>query len=1026
MCLKRKLLFVFVCWAMAAISWCQGAKPLTLKKLPVTDTTSGNKFALIIGVSSYEDKKLEKLSFAHTDALNFKNFLLQGYAGNIENPDTDIRFLVEQTAVYDSITSAIAKWLMRLRKRVKSGDAIYIYYSGHGVVSPEGQNLLPIDSRIADESLAELENNVALATIRTMVAPLVTQERGVKVYYVIDACRKNEGGGELNTANKIASEFPAPGEYFFYAASEDQYSFETKELGTGNGVYTYFLLLGLRGAADRYPADNKVSIEELEDFVQENVKDFTRNVLKGTPQKPVFKNVRDNDRQRILSVIPADTVMKYKKTFAELEKRLASRSFREELLRAENFGGLLAAKGLGVPRYTAETSLIVRNISEPKPKDSVNHPVFARFLEAVNRKQLIEPKGQSAFDYYRQLEKEDAAGELTIAANEKLFSALVSKTQKLIDKYIFGKLEDRTRRAFELAYLELLTAKNLMEEDNPYRKVLDPKIYFLHARALAGSTNPRDWDRGLQIIDSALSAAPKAAYSYYTKGILFVSKHRFFTAIRHFTRATELAPGWIYAQHTLAKTYFDVAEYDKSIHLSKQVIAKDPGYADAYSLLALNYEHVKMYDSAVYWNKKALSIDSANTAAYAGLARIYLAWQENRALAKEYLYSAAHGLHDVDAMANIGEDFLRLGQFDSAKHYFRTALSIDPFHHTSLGRYATLFAASGNTAAADSVYRDAISRMGKDSRIYAQYLGYKFSQRQYAAADSLFNLLVAFNHEDPSIFINYSGLLEKRGDLSLARNVLHNGLYYVKNSPSTIYSLANLYYKHHKNPAFAAYGLDSSLHYFRRSREITPGYSFTHFGLYQVNFEKGDIDSAFRSLETARSINKYLQAITSYNPDILSVADRALAAKNYQLALKYYQLAREFGNDFKTNWKIALVHYLSGNTGQALAACEALVPLARAKSQQKEQQQLFGLVLFEQSNYQQALNVFRELDDKEPLPAFLEQAACEYMLGNKEKAVALLKEGKLNNPKAFAGLAELEGTRYSSKLVQALKKINQD
>jgi tetratricopeptide (TPR) repeat protein len=568
-----------------------------------------------------------------------------------------------------------------------------------------------------------------------------------------------------------------------------------------------------------------------------------------------------------------------------------------------------------------------------------------------------------------------------------------------------------------------LVAKKLLGEDNPYKKTLIPKLYFLHARSLAGSTNPRDWDKGLQIIDSALSVAPKAAYSHYTKGILFVSKHRFFTAIKYFTKATELAPGWTYALHNLAKAYFDVAEYDKSINLSKLVIKKDSLYSEAYSLIALNYENIKMYDSAAYWNKLALAIDSTNTEANYNLGRIYLKWKDNSQMANEYFYNAVYKLQDVSSIAAIGSWFTRQRQYDSAQYYYNWALSIDRYHHESIGKYANLLKLINKTGSADSLYTDAIQRMGNDSRIYAQYLAFKFSQGAYTTADSLFNILVTINHEDPSIFIDYSRLLESSGDLLKARSILHQGLSFFTNSPSTIYSLANLYFKQNKNSLFTEYALDSSLYYFKRSREITPTYSFTHFGLYQVNFAMGNIDSAMAALDKARSINKYIQSITNYNPDLLSVADKALAKKDYKLAIKYYKLAKEFSNDFKTNWKLSLVYYLSGDLAEASTLCNNLMVLAKAKSQLKDLQLLQAEILFDQKRFSEAVDIFRKLDDNDPLPNYLEQAACEFMLGNAEKAKSLVLEGKNNDASSINIFLEMEGLRYSSFMIETIKKV---
>ena len=61
------------------------------------------------------------------------------------------------------------------------------------------------------------------------------------------------------------------------SAMASESSVEGEQWGGGHGVFTYFLLEGLHGRADRPPYDGVVTVGELFDFVGERVKEETQD-----------------------------------------------------------------------------------------------------------------------------------------------------------------------------------------------------------------------------------------------------------------------------------------------------------------------------------------------------------------------------------------------------------------------------------------------------------------------------------------------------------------------------------------------------------------------------------------------------------------------------------------------------------------------------------------------------------------------------------------------------------------------------
>jgi Caspase domain. len=113
--------------------------------------TQGNNYAIVIGVSNYLDgRKIPQLEYAHTDDERFYNFLLKGYSGKTD--PNNIQHFIQKDASFRKIFTAITMWLDSLAPQLQKGDALYIFYSGHGVASNEAksQQYLCYDTKVKD------------------------------------------------------------------------------------------------------------------------------------------------------------------------------------------------------------------------------------------------------------------------------------------------------------------------------------------------------------------------------------------------------------------------------------------------------------------------------------------------------------------------------------------------------------------------------------------------------------------------------------------------------------------------------------------------------------------------------------------------------------------------------------------------------------------------------------------------------------------------------------------------------------
>lgn len=497
--------------------------------------SSGKKYAIIIGVSVYEDKRIS-LKYASSDAKNFAAFIAAGYFGRFE--DENVKFFCDEEATYGNIGGAINDWLMYLRPKIRPGDEVYFFYSGHGLLVREVQSLTCTNTRYISNNLNNLVANISFNILKDSIQPFTQQEVGVKVYLIIDACRRND---ELTaiSANKVVEEPTGPGEIMIYSASNDQFAYESSSLKSG--VFTYFLILGLKGAADENK-DNKVDIGEVQRFVERNVEDYVaKSLKKKTFQKPFFKIFRDQDRDNVLSILSEDTIKKYKEIYSKLKT-----DYDSEIVVKKS---LALGTQKRVERYNPFT--VEREPSSTK-LDSNSKYVYEKLLAAISKKNLLEPEKVSAYYFYQELLKLKDIWVIR-EANSRLFAALLDHSQEVINSYLLGKLKIVDSKVFKIAYEELLIAKRFIAAESPMSTLLDPKLLFLKARYLAGSKDPKDWKKALIVIDSGIKQNSTLSYLHNTKGVLFQSSGQYFKALASFKQALVFAKDWTYAIDNVAR-----------------------------------------------------------------------------------------------------------------------------------------------------------------------------------------------------------------------------------------------------------------------------------------------------------------------------------------------------------------------------------------------------------------------------------------------------------------------------------------
>lgn len=225
-----------------------------------------NAYAVVVGIEQYR-QKLPRADFAAHDAQVVNDYLTKAMGLQEEN----VALLLNDHAGRTDIEKYVEKWLPN---RVEKGDTVFIYFSGHGAPNPKTGEayMVPYDG---DPAYIDT-TGYPLKRLYETLANLPAKE----VVVMLDSCFSGAGGRSVIAKGMrpmgLSVETPvlAKGRTVVLAASSGDQVSSTYD-AKGHGLFTYFLLKGLRGEADQNK-DGAVDLQEVFDYLEPQVERVAR------------------------------------------------------------------------------------------------------------------------------------------------------------------------------------------------------------------------------------------------------------------------------------------------------------------------------------------------------------------------------------------------------------------------------------------------------------------------------------------------------------------------------------------------------------------------------------------------------------------------------------------------------------------------------------------------------------------------------------------------------------------------------
>ncbi len=513
----------------------KGATPISPKsQLPTANCQlKTSTYAVVVGISDYQDKDIPDLKYADRDALAFVDWMKSPGGGSVQ--DDNIKLLTNQKATRAQFGAAL-DWLI---DNCKTGDQAIIYFSGHGDIETKTKYnrgyLLCYDSPPNNYAAGAFH----LTDLQDVVNTLSDDK--VKTLIIADACHSGKlagssVGGSQATAQSLANQFA--NEIKILSCQPNEYSMEGEQWGGGRGVFSYFLVQGLYGYADQN-SDGIISLMELNNYLEEHVSKEV-NPMKQIP-------VVIGDKYESIAKVDLNAL-------AMLEKKAYSDS---RILAYQDVRGIEEVTLMKVDEATRSQYNAFKAALKSKNfffnKDSQNIICADLLFDHLNSIQDLKALHAAMRRNY--------AATLQDVVQQALNALLADDPYEynnwLFNPNKYSEYPKYLARAIELMGKDHYSYPLLYSQ----QKYFEAYLLFKIKLAAEEDAGKRDSLRlkAKSLLLEAIAYAPDAAYVYHALGILYRNQHDISkdSLEIYCNKAIELAPDWLIPYNDLADDFLN-------------------------------------------------------------------------------------------------------------------------------------------------------------------------------------------------------------------------------------------------------------------------------------------------------------------------------------------------------------------------------------------------------------------------------------------------------------------------------------
>lgn len=689
---------------------------------------SGKTYALLVGISKYKKPELS-LQFAHEDATLFDKLLESPMGGGL--PPDQIQLLVNEQATTAAVRNGFQDFLKR---RAGKNDTVVIVVAGHGTVEiPGSKNAFILTYDTDPQDLASTA--LPMAELRSLFEDQLNKVGRVLLF--VDVCKAGTIGSIQNTtvSADVQTLGDAQGDLFgFLASRPKEVSLEGPQYGGGHGAFSYFVVKGLQGAADRNK-DGAVDADELITYVLAQVPMNT-----GNKQHPREFGTYENSMK-----------------LSDLSKPGVPLARFPVLFDSRRGEPLLLAQNQALPQTNPQTAA-----------------VLARFNDAIAAGRILPGQTGSAFEDLRALQGL-LSPERYVEVQNLLRVALENRAQEVLLRYLAGDQTPQAKTDFAEAGRYMEAARTLTQES----LFLEGRQKFFEGRALLFDKN---FSGAAGMLEQSVRMDPAAAYGYNALGIAYLEQGQFGKALPAFRDAAKRAQHWSYPLHNEALAYTEMGDFSAAIRAYQAAIRLTPQFSYLSYNLGLVYQRMNRKQDAETSYRKAMMLAPDSAEPYNALGTLKAS--DGKAADAERLYrqaldknpgliAARHNLalllakdknrqteaivlwrtnltqspDDLPSRLSLAETLAQDGDLSGAIEQFRRVLALKPDYIAAHVALAQLLSKTGDAEGALTELRSASTADPKNAGLFEQIGDIEAARGRTAEAGAAYQAALGLSAE---------------------------------------------------------------------------------------------------------------------------------------------------------------------------------------------------------------------------------------------------------------------------------------
>jgi tetratricopeptide (TPR) repeat protein len=392
---------------------------------------------------------------------------------------------------------------------------------------------------------------------------------------------------------------------------------------------------------------------------------------------------------------------------------------------------------------------------------------YRRLEEALWADRLIEPEGESAWDYLQQL-RDSISPPVGSGLERRLAVAMGNRAQRLVLRYLRGGDVRWTPEIFEEGS-ELLTRVRSALQSN---FAVESQEHFFRGRALAERGEFAEATGELQ---RAIELDPEASHAYNALGLALWRQNRLEAAEVPLLRAMELSPDWTYPRNTLALIRVEQRRYEEAETLFRESVPLDPRDSTAFHGLGQLHALLGRWEEAEDLLLDAIDVNPGNAYAHHTMGRLQqrlLNFEE----AEEWMRLAIRlEPEEPTFWISLTELLREMGRVDEADAVLEGALDNDPESVDLLRAQAFHLAASARAAEGEAALRRALALAPGNANLWVM-AGLFWRDHDRPQAVEAFREALDRDADNPYAHYNLALLAAEEGDLREAERALERSI----------------------------------------------------------------------------------------------------------------------------------------------------------------------------------------------------------------------------------------------------------